>query len=192
MTSFIIRNDSGALSVREQNDGGVVLRYVVMPGGWDAAGNWVATDTADYAHEVQEAAAVAWTPDVVAAWQNAYPYVPPAPIAGSAVDAERERRIALPLIVAVPSGATFPINMDPNAQRNIQGLATAGILLNATASTQETSFRDYDNQTHALLPGDLIAMGLQVMTRIQTVYQKSWALKAMDPIPADFADDKYW
>lgn len=113
-------------------------------------------------------------------------------IDGSAVDTERERRIALPLIVAVPSGATFPINMDPNAQRNIQGLATAGILLNATAPTQETSFRDYDNQTHALLPGDLIAMGLQVMARIQTVYQKSWALKALAPIPADFADDSHW
>lgn len=115
----------------------------------------------------------------------------PAPI-GFDVDAERERRIALPLSVAVPSGASFPINMDPEAQRNIQGLATAGILLNATAPSQETNFRDYENQTHALMPGDLIAMGLQVMARIQAVYQKSWALKAMSPIPADYADDSYW
>ena len=192
MPSFIIRNDSGALSVREQNDDGVVLRYVVMPGGWDAAGNWVASDTADFAPEVQEAAAVEWTPDVVAAWQKAYPYVPPAPIAGSAVDAERERRIEMPLAVAVPSGAIFRVNMDPESQRNLQGLATIGIVLKSEAPTQTTSFRDFDNQFHDLLPGDMIAVGLQVAARLETVYRKAWALKDLPEIPLDFADDKHW
>lgn len=110
---------------------------------------------------------------------------------GADVDVERERRIALPLGVALPSGS-FRINMDPESQRNIQGLSTAGILLSSAAPTQKTTFRDYDNVSHDLLPSDLVQMGLQVMARIQAVYQKAWALKAISPIPADYADDSHW
>ena len=115
----------------------------------------------------------------------------PAPI-GFDVDAERERRIALPLGVAVPSGASFRINMDTESQRNIQGLSTVGIYLSSAAPGQKTTFRDYDNGFHDLLPGDLVAMGLQVAQRIQAVYAKAWALKAISPIPADYADDSHW
>jgi len=110
---------------------------------------------------------------------------------GADVDVERERRIALPLGVNLPSGS-FRINMDPESQRNIQGLSTAGILLSSAAPGQKTTFRDYDNVNHDLLPSDLIQMGLQVMARIQAVYQKAWALKAISPIPADYADDSHW
>lgn len=117
---------------------------------------------------------------------------PPPMTTGAAVDAERERRIGFPLAVAVPSGASFQINMDPASQRNIQGLSTVGMILKEQAPTQTTSFRDFANVTHDLLPDDLIAMGLQAAARIEAVYQKSWALKAMDPIPGDYSDDAYW
>lgn len=120
------------------------------------------------------------------------PKIDPSIIPSSAVDAERERRIALPLGVAVPSGASFRINMDTESQRNIQGLSTVGIYLSSAAPTQKTTFRDYDNGFHDLLPGDLVAMGLQVAQRIQAVYAKAWALKALSPIPDDYADDSHW
>ena len=140
--------------------------------------------------ETGETTEVPFTPEEEAAAdaaEAAAAIIPP-----SAIDAERERRIAMPLGVAVPSGASFRINMDPESQRNIQGLSTAGILLSSAAPTQKTTFRDYDNMTHDLLPADLIQMGLQVMARIQAVYQKAWALKALSPIPADYADDSHW
>ncbi len=113
-------------------------------------------------------------------------------ITGSAIDVERERRIALPLKVAVPSGSIFQINMDTESQRNIQGLSTVGIYLSGASPGQTTKFRDYDNAFHDLLPGDLVAMGLQVAQRIQAVYAKAWALKALNPIPEDYADDSRW
>lgn len=114
----------------------------------------------------------------------------PAPT-GAQVDAERERRIALPLEVTLSVG-TITINMDAHAQRNIQGLASVGQYLVATSSSDTTAFRDYDNTSHDLAPADLIGMGLQVAQRIQSVYAASWAIKAMDPIPADYADDGWW
>lgn len=107
------------------------------------------------------------------------------------VDAERERRIALPLTVSLGE-TSFRINMDALAQRNLGGLASVGQYLVATASAQTTAFRDYDNVSHDLTGADLVALGLQVAARIQFVFGKSWAIKAMDPIPADFRDDSYW
>lgn len=115
----------------------------------------------------------------------------PAPITGEQIDAERERRIALPLTVALSVGA-ITINMDAYAQRNVQGIASVGQYLLSTGSTALTAFRDYDNISHDLTPSDLISMGLQVAQRIQVVYAKSWAIKAMDPIPQDYADDARW
>ena len=110
---------------------------------------------------------------------------------GAAIDVERERRIALPLAVTLSVG-TFSIDMDDDSQRNLNGLATAGLMLNAASSTQTTPFRDHDNQMHDLTPDDLVAMGAQVMARISAMYADSWALKGMTTIPADYTADSYW
>lgn len=108
------------------------------------------------------------------------------------IGAEVERRIALPLTVAGLSVGNIEINMDAPSQRNLQGLASVGMYLVSADPTHVTTFRDYDNTSHDLTPADLVSMGLQVAARIQAVYEASWALKAMDPIPADYTDDSYW
>lgn len=109
----------------------------------------------------------------------------------AAVDVERERRIAMPLTVTASVGS-FPIDMDGDSQRNLNGLASAGLMLKAASSTQTTPFRDHDNVMHDLTPDDLISMGAQVMARISAVYADSWALKGMMPIPEDFTADSRW
>lgn len=108
------------------------------------------------------------------------------------IAAEVERRIALPLRVDGLSVDGFQINMDAPSQRNLQGLASVGMYLASAAPSLTTAFRDYSNEQHDLLPTDLVAMGLQVAERIQAVYEASWALKAMNPVPNDYADDSYW
>jgi len=112
---------------------------------------------------------------------------------GEDVDAERERRIALPLTVQIPStGEVFQINMDEKAQRNVAGLATSGIFFKSAAPSTTRQFRDYANKDHTITPDDMIAIGLQAAGRIEAIYQKSWAIKAITPIPADYADDSRW
>ena len=192
MSLMVAVNPDSSISVRIEA-GGVVHRYVLQPGHYDERGAWVDVDLSDEPQEAIDLATETWTPAVLSAWIEAHPWVPPAPPTGEIVDLEREDRIAMPLAVQVPSlGAAIRINMDEKSQRNVQGLATAGILLSSAAPGQKTAFRDYDNVSHDLLPGDLVQIGLQVMARIQAVYQRAWALKAMDPIPADYRDDKYW
>lgn len=119
------------------------------------------------------------------------PYAPPAPTSAD-VDAERDRRRYLQISVTTSPTGTFPIDMDATSQLNIQGLVTAGLYLANAAPSQVTVFRDANNTNHNLLPSELIAMGLGVQAYIGNLYAKSWALKAMSPIPADFAADSYW
>ena len=111
---------------------------------------------------------------------------------GAAVDTERDRRRCLPLIVTTSPTGTFQIQMDNLSQQNIAGLATAGVVLSSSAPSQTTAFRDLANLTHNLLPSELVAMGLQVMAHIGALYAKSWALKAMSPVPSDYTADSYW
>lgn len=133
----------------------------------------------------------------VNAWLTANPgftvgaYVSPTPT-GADVDAERDRRRYLQISVTTSPTGTFPIDMDAISQLNIQGVATAGLYLANAAPSQVTVFRDANNVNHNLLPSELIAMGLGVQTYIGNLYAKSWALKAMSPIPADYAADSYW
>jgi alkanesulfonate monooxygenase SsuD/methylene tetrahydromethanopterin reductase-like flavin-dependent oxidoreductase (luciferase family) len=150
-----------------------------IPADWPDHDNWIASEDAQIGWSYADGSFTAPPP-------------PPAPApTGADVDAERERRIGLPLTVTLSVGS-IPINMDDKAQRNLQGLATVGQYLTATGSSQTTTFRDYDNTDHDLTPADLVSMGLQVAAHVQSIYAKSWALKAMNPIPADYADDKYW
>lgn len=150
-----------------------------MPADWPDHANWVASEDAQ----------IGWT------YVNGSFTAPPSPEepapTGIDVDNERERRIGLPLTVTLSVGS-ISINMDDKSQRNLQGLASVGQYLVGTGSSQTTTFRDYNNADHDLTPTDLVSMGLQVAARIQAVYDKSWALKEMDPIPADYADDSYW
>jgi hypothetical protein len=116
----------------------------------------------------------------------------PLPPSATDIDAERDRRRNLPISITTSPTGTFQINMDDISQQNIAGLATAGIVLSNAAPTQTTAFRDIANVTHSLLPSELVSMGLQVMAHIGALYAKSWALKAMSPIPADYAADSHW
>jgi hypothetical protein len=108
-----------------------------------------------------------------------------------AVDVEREARIALPLTVTLTAG-TFQINMDAESIRNLGGLSTVGILGKLAGSVTTVHFRDFANVPHDLGPDDLISMGLQAQARVSAVYTKSWAIKALVPIPTNYADDSFW
>jgi hypothetical protein len=108
------------------------------------------------------------------------------------LDIERERRIALPLTVTVQGIGTFPINMDDPSQRNTNGLGSSAILLKITANPATVKFRDFNNTDHDMNADQLISMCVQAQQRISAVYTKSWAIKALKPVPADYTDDKYW
>jgi hypothetical protein len=61
-----------------------------------------------------------------------------------------------------------------------------------TAAPFSTPFRDRDNENHTLSAAQVIDLAEQALAKVTAIREASWALKDMDPIPADFADDKYW
>lgn len=52
-------------------------RVPALPGAWSDTGEWIATDTSELPPTVAGYAAQAWTPEIVAAYKAANPYVPP-------------------------------------------------------------------------------------------------------------------
>jgi hypothetical protein len=115
-------------------------------------------------------------------------------IAADDVSAERDRRIALGMPVQ-PTGVAAPFVMqtrDPDDFRNINGLSTAAIVLKGLDPTRVISVRDAADVQHDLTLDQVIELGLQVQAGVSAIYEKSWALKAMEPIPLDYADNAYW
>lgn len=53
-------------------------------------------------------------------------------------------------------------------------------------------FRDGNNTEHMLTAGQIIDLANAGKAYVSAIYQASWALKAMDPIPQDVNADEWW
>lgn len=110
------------------------------------------------------------------------------------VNAERDRRLRAGVAVTV-SGVTIPVQADTDSMVLVSGLgsgATAQIAAGNGAVQMPTPFRDAQNVDHALTWAEMQALGLGTLAAASTLYAKSWALKALRPIPADYTADSYW
>lgn len=120
------------------------------------------------------------------------PYDPPAASTAD-VNRERDRRVFAGTTVVLTGYGPVPLQGRDQDQTNLLGLVTAASLrIAAGDSVTTTKFRDAANVDHDLTPSQIIEMWSKGSGWISAVYQASWAIKAMDPIPADFADDTRW
>ncbi|WP_052182724.1 DUF4376 domain-containing protein [Rhizobium sp. YS-1r] len=105
-----------------------------------------------------------------------------------AINAERARRIIAGKII----NGIHVTGRDEDA-RNLTNLALgAQVRIAGGDSTTLKTFRDGDNIDHDLTPPEIMSLWQQSSEYVSALYAASWALKALDPIPADFADDSYW
>lgn len=103
------------------------------------------------------------------------------------VNAERSRRIVL--------GSIFDgvrVTGAEDDTRNLANLAMMAQMRIASGDETLTTYRDGDNIDHALTPAQVILIWQQSTEFVSHLYAKSWALKAMTPIPTDYASDLYW
>lgn len=115
------------------------------------------------------------------------------PVSSALVNRERDRRERAGVTVAVPGAGPVPLEGNEKSMRNLQGLAFAASLrIGQGDTTTVTVFRDALNVDHSLVPAQILALWSQGAAYVTALYQASWVLKAMDPIPADYADDAYW
>lgn len=118
--------------------------------------------------------------------------LPPAP---SSVDVnnERDRRINAGTAVQIAGYGSVPLQGRDKDQRNLLGLqAAAAMRLAAGDNATLTKFRDADNVDHMLTPSQIVELWSKGAAWISDTYDASWDIKALDPIPADYADDSRW
>lgn len=113
---------------------------------------------------------------------------PPAAVSGADVNAERTRRIISGKVI----DGVHVTGSDDDA-RNLMSLALGAQMRLAAGDTETvTTFRDGDNVDHQLTPAQLLSLWQQSAEYVSALYAASWALKEMEPIPADFASDGRW
>jgi hypothetical protein len=104
------------------------------------------------------------------------------------VNKERDRRIA--------KGAYFRgmyITGSATDARNLMSLAIASQMRIAAGDTTTlTIFRDGNNSDFSLTPMEVIQLWQWSAAYVENLYKKSWELKAVNPIPLDYTDDRYW
>jgi hypothetical protein len=116
----------------------------------------------------------------------------PLPPTSEAVNRERDRRIMLSKTVTLPNAGTITIDMSNGGRDNIGQLGTAAIAKTMLGDNSTISFRDSSNTDRSLTNADIIAMGLQVMQQVSAIHIFARTIKAMNPIPQNFADNSYW
>lgn len=106
----------------------------------------------------------------------------------AAVNAERTRRVTAGKAI----NGIHVTGSDDDA-RNLTSLALASQLRLASGDVETTTtFRDGGNVDHELTPAQLLYLWQQSAEYVSALYAASWALKAMEPIPDDYASDGYW
>jgi len=123
------------------------------------------------------------------------PYVAPAPTTDQ-VSAERERRLSLGCTVTLASGqGPIPVQTrDEVDHRNLLTLESQAMKAVISGAPQtQFFFRDAQDHTWTLTALEMMDMTAKVAAFGAGIFAKSWALKAMDPIPSDFAtNESYW
>jgi hypothetical protein len=160
----------------------------------DANGNHFVVPDAPEGYERDDATAIDAPPSSEHRWIDGDWKLPAEPEpAEDAINAERERRILTGTTVEIAGIGPVPLQGRPEDQINLLALKdTARDLKAAGVSAPVIPFRDGNNVIHMMTPDQMIEATDKGKLHVSAVYQAAWDLKAMEPIPADFADDKWW
>lgn len=120
------------------------------------------------------------------------PFVP-TPLTEKDITEERSRRVAAGTVVSVEGYGDVALQGRPEDQITLGNLAQISLLrIQQGDTTTITKFRDRDNVDHDLTPPQIVDMWVKGTSWVSTVYEASWDVKDLDPIPLDYTDDKYW
>ena len=163
------------------------MSYEVAPVA-EKARHWLVNGQ-ELAGPVDEAGAIALYQD---AFENPNPTPPP--ISRAAVNEERKRRIANNQTITLSDGRTFTVQTRNEEDfRNLNGLVTQAVVYSMSQQLSvEMTLRDADNVDQILTPAQMIETGSKVAAQVERLYEKSWEIKQMSPIPDDYKSDGYW
>lgn len=109
------------------------------------------------------------------------------------INAEHDRRAAEGATFLVTGYGEVPLEGSGKTQTVLLALKdTARDLQAAGVTTPLLVFTDRDGTDHTFTASQLIELVDAGKRWMQTLHEAKRALKALEPIPADFTDDKYW
>lgn len=105
----------------------------------------------------------------------------------------REELIIEGCTVDIANVGVIAVSGRPEDIRNMAGLgqgALTRIVLGDTVT--EVPFRDDNDDVYNLTPPQMLELWQKSAGYVSAIYQASWAIKEMDPIPRDYANTAYW
>lgn len=114
-------------------------------------------------------------------------------ITAADVIAEEQRRLVAERGYAIPGGPTIQMTLTPTVQQEMQAqVSAAGIASSQGVTDPIFKVWGSNGTEHDLTPQQMMALFMTGVQYGQALRAKRKALEAMDPIPADYADDKWW
>lgn len=115
------------------------------------------------------------------------------PVAPHEVDAEHDRRALAGHVFAITGYGDIALEGGSATQTVLLALKdTARDLIAADVTAPILMFTDRDNVDHFLTAGQVVELVDKGKAWMQAAHAAKRALKAMEPIPDDFADDGWW
>lgn len=109
-----------------------------------------------------------------------------------AINAEREKRISEGCSISVDGVGNIPIRGAAEDMRNLTNMGQVANMSIISGSTTPVYFRDNNNFMHALTPTQMSQLWQKAVMYVGLIYQASWTIKDMNPIPLDYDNDQYW
>jgi hypothetical protein len=126
-------------------------------------------------------------------WVDRAPTPEPRPITAADVDAEHDRRAVAGKVFEVPGYGSLPLEGSLRTQTVLLALKdTARDLQEAGVTAPVLFFTDRDNGDHNLTADQVVDLVNAGKAFMQALHEAKRTLKAVEPIPADFASDSYW
>lgn len=108
------------------------------------------------------------------------------------INEERERRIASGCIVSVANVGNISIKGTNEDMRNLTNLGQLSNMYILTNQSAIIPFRDNDNIIYNLTPSQMSYVWQKAVGYVSALYQASWTMKDMNPLPQDFTQNSYW
>lgn len=108
------------------------------------------------------------------------------------INNHREKIIVNGCNVAIANVGTIYVTGSEKDVRNVAGLGQGAIVRIMTGDETTVDFRDGNNDMFTLTPQQMLELWQKSAGYISAIYQASWVIKEMDPIPRDYTDESYW
>ncbi|MEW6124757.1 MAG: hypothetical protein AB1698_19280, partial [Pseudomonadota bacterium] len=169
--------------------GGLVSICTLQGDGYHRETRQPGADLSDLPDDVRAEIEAVWTPEVVAAWQASQ--VPPAPTKAH-VYAERDRRLAMGFSYDFGDGrGVHRFGTTDADKRGWDEVSELADVLRRTGSSAGITIATETGPAR-ITPAEWDAILLASAAMRQPIWQASFLLTALDPIPADYADDVHW